>query len=125
MLSLLRVESLSVEGMMSRSFREADHQRKMDDIRTELEILEIRLKRECDYVLSDYLEPLIKFYKKARKYIEYRENFLVRKLDLCFYNIKNLIIITISSNYKKILNFLIKYLFSNTISLKIQRTESN
>lgn len=71
-LSLLRVESLSVEGMISRSFREADHQKKMEDTRVKLQDVEKKLVKECSYDLSEYLQPLIKFYVKAREYIEKR-----------------------------------------------------
>lgn len=77
MLSLLRVESLSVESMMSRSFREADHQKQKDNIRKELKTAEEQLKEEYKKNLSEYLKPLIKFYESARTYLDYREEVLV------------------------------------------------
>jgi antiviral helicase SKI2 len=71
-LSLLRVESLSVEGMMSRSFREADHQKKMVDIQNELVVVEKEIEELCSQELSSYLQPLVKFYECAASYLEAR-----------------------------------------------------
>ncbi|RZB54411.1 helicase SKI2W, partial [Asbolus verrucosus] len=71
-LSLLRVERLSVEGMMSQSFREADHQKKMVDIQSELVEVEKQIEDLCAQELSSYLQPLVKFYECAASYLESR-----------------------------------------------------
>nr|XP_023019779.1 helicase SKI2W [Leptinotarsa decemlineata]XP_023019780.1 helicase SKI2W [Leptinotarsa decemlineata] len=73
-LSLLRVESLSVEGMMSRSFREADHQKNMVDIKKELERVEKLTTELCRQQISSYLQPLVKYYEVANLYLNIREN---------------------------------------------------
>ncbi|XP_022902314.2 superkiller complex protein 2 [Onthophagus taurus] len=75
-LSLLRGESLSVEGMMSRSFREADHQRKMFDVHRKLEKVEETLKVETNQEFSEYLQPLVKFFDRANDYLKVREEIL-------------------------------------------------
>lgn len=71
------MERLSVEGMMSRSFREADHQKKMHDIRKELEKVEAELSKECARELSEYMEPLVEFYNSASSYLRARQEVLV------------------------------------------------
>ncbi|CAG9834639.1 unnamed protein product [Diabrotica balteata] len=75
-LSLLRVESISVEGMMSRSFREADHQKNMIEIRKKLEKVEEELKELCRQQISTYLRPLVKFYETASVYLNIRKNIM-------------------------------------------------
>ncbi|XP_060530075.1 superkiller complex protein 2 isoform X2 [Cylas formicarius] len=75
-LSLLRVESLSVEGMMSRSFAEADHQKNVTDIRKELEKTERQLEELNMHQLSGYLEPLVKYYDAAAAYLNKRSSIL-------------------------------------------------
>lgn len=65
--------------MMSRSFREADHARRMDTIREDLEKVEKNLEKECSRELSEYLQPLIKFFDRANEYLESRKQSLVRK----------------------------------------------
>lgn len=76
-MSLLRVESLSVEGMMSRSFREADHQKKMVDIKKDLENVENQLTELSRQQLSNYLQPLVKFYENASNYLKLRKEIIV------------------------------------------------
>ncbi|XP_030766444.1 helicase SKI2W isoform X2 [Sitophilus oryzae] len=73
-LSLLRVETLSVEGMMSRSFGEVDHQKKVTDIKVELEEVEKKLEELGKDQLSSYLQPLVKFYDTASAYMEQRKS---------------------------------------------------
>ncbi|KAF5297087.1 hypothetical protein FQA39_LY02667 [Lamprigera yunnana] len=75
-LTLLRVESLSVEGMMSRSFREADHQKNLDNIRKELKTVKQSLDLENMYELSEYMQPLVKFYTDAKLYLESHNEFM-------------------------------------------------
>nr|CAI5856094.1 unnamed protein product [Callosobruchus analis] len=75
-LSLLRVESLSVEGMMLRSFREADHQKGMVDIKKELEIVEQQLEEISRQQISSYLQPLVRFYESASTYLQARQDIM-------------------------------------------------
>ncbi|XP_072388154.1 superkiller complex protein 2 isoform X2 [Diabrotica undecimpunctata] len=75
-LSLLRVESISVEGMMSRSFREADHQKNMIEIRKKVEKVDEELKELCRQQISTYLRPLVKFYETASVYLNIRKNIM-------------------------------------------------
>ncbi|CAG9821156.1 unnamed protein product [Phaedon cochleariae] len=75
-LSLLKVESLSVEGMMSRSFREAENQKNMVDIKIELELVEEQLEELCRQQLSNYLQPLVKFYDSASAYLNTRQDIM-------------------------------------------------
>ncbi|XP_063918605.1 superkiller complex protein 2 [Zophobas morio] len=75
-LSLLRVESLSVEGMMSRSFREADHQKKMVEKQQELVTVDKQINELCTQELSGYLQPLVKFYNCASSYLDARNKCL-------------------------------------------------
>lgn len=77
MLSLLRVEGLSVEGMMSRSFRENDHQKKLTDIRLELAEVDKKLAEEHAGEFGEYMKPLIKFYDVANDYLVFRQEILV------------------------------------------------
>lgn len=76
-LSLLRVESLTVEGMMSRSFGEADHQKNMVDIKKQLEQVEQQLEELSRQQISSYLQPLVKFYEKASAYLQIRKEIMV------------------------------------------------
>ncbi|CAG9853750.1 unnamed protein product [Phyllotreta striolata] len=73
-LSLLRVESLTVEGMMSRSFREADHQKSLVDIRKKLEVVEKQVCELSRQQISSYLLPLIKFYETSSSYLNIRKD---------------------------------------------------
>ncbi|CAH1977541.1 unnamed protein product [Acanthoscelides obtectus] len=75
-LSLLRVESLSVEGMMLRSFREADHQKGMGDIKKELETVNQQLEEISRQQISSYLQPLVKFYESASSYLQARQDIM-------------------------------------------------
>lgn len=63
--------------MMSRSFREADHVRRMDTIREDLKKVETSLEKECSRELSEYLQPLIKFFDRAHEYLDDRKQKLV------------------------------------------------
>lgn len=63
--------------MMSRSFRENSHQKKMDDIRKELKEVEEAIAEKCNIKFSEYMTPLVKFYEAASQYLEVREQILV------------------------------------------------
>lgn len=76
-LSLLRVESLSVEGMMARSFLEVDYQKNYAKIQTEIDTLERQLKELNKEQHSNYLQPLVEFFYKANDYLESRELLMV------------------------------------------------
>ncbi|KAJ8934479.1 hypothetical protein NQ314_013354 [Rhamnusium bicolor] len=75
-LSLLRVESLSVEGMMSRSFGEADHQKNMAEIKKQLEEVDHQMEELCRQQISSYLEPLVKFYDSATAYLQVKKQIM-------------------------------------------------
>ncbi|KAK9710989.1 rRNA-processing arch domain [Popillia japonica] len=118
-LSLLRVERLSVEGMMSRSFREADHARRMDTIREDLEKVEKNLEKECSRELSEYLQPLIKFFDRANEYLESRKQSLPSILQshrVASELVPGRILLITESNH---INKLAMLLASNTSSAKI------
>lgn len=76
-LSLLRVEGLSVEGMMSRSFRENDHQKKLADLQKELDEVNKQLQEKHTGEFAEYMKPLIRFYEAANNYLVFRAEILV------------------------------------------------
>ncbi|GJQ84402.1 tst [Trypoxylus dichotomus] len=118
-LSLLRVERLSVEGMMSRSFREADHVRRMDTIKEDLKKVEQSLQKECSRELSEYLQPLIKFFDRANEYLEARKEKLTRILQshrVASELVPGRILLITHSNH---INKLAMLLSSNTSGTKI------
>lgn len=65
-LNLLRVEGLTVEDMMSHSFREFFKQSKIPEQKTMLE--ELQCKIEALQQLGDHLQPLCEFYQAAKIY---------------------------------------------------------
>lgn len=67
-LNLLRVERLTVEDMMSHSFREFFKQSKIPEQKNMLE--EIETKIEALKQLDDHLKPLCEFYNAAKIYIK-------------------------------------------------------
>ncbi|XP_045477024.1 helicase SKI2W [Harmonia axyridis] len=71
-LSLLRTEKLSVEGMMSRSFLEADHQKKMTEWRKRLVDVEKEICDICKDELNNYLQPLVAYFDSANAYFKQR-----------------------------------------------------
>ncbi|KAJ8924217.1 hypothetical protein NQ315_007008 [Exocentrus adspersus] len=75
-LTLLRVESLTVEGMMSRSFGEVDHQKNMTEIKKQLEQVEQQLEELSRQQISSYLQPLVKFYERASAYLQLRKEII-------------------------------------------------
>uniref|UniRef100_A0A336MWM2 CSON005945 protein n=1 Tax=Culicoides sonorensis TaxID=179676 RepID=A0A336MWM2_CULSO len=67
-LNLLRVEGLSVEDMMSHSFREFFKQSKIPEQKTMMEELESRMS--ALQKLGEHLTPLCEFYSAAKVYIK-------------------------------------------------------
>lgn len=71
--------------MMSRSFREADHQKKMVDKQNELLEVEKEIRDLCTQELSSYLQPLVKFYNCASSYLDARKKCLVTYYQLLYF----------------------------------------
>ncbi|KAI8425129.1 hypothetical protein MSG28_006974 [Choristoneura fumiferana] len=69
-LSLLRVATVSVEGMMQRSFREFDQILKSDSYKKQLQIAEKEFTEKCSTPLPPHLAPLAVFYDTAATYID-------------------------------------------------------
>ncbi|CAG9764055.1 unnamed protein product [Ceutorhynchus assimilis] len=80
-LSLLRVESLTVELMMSKSFGEADYQKKVVDLRLELQQAEEQLANLYKQQLSSYLQPLVKFFNCASAYLATRDQLMPQLIN--------------------------------------------
>ncbi|XP_063627871.1 superkiller complex protein 2 [Cydia splendana] len=69
-LSLLRVATVSVEGMMQRSFREFDQILQSDNYKKQLQIAEKEYSEKCSTPLPPHLAPLATFYDTAAMYID-------------------------------------------------------
>ncbi|XP_026314967.1 helicase SKI2W [Hyposmocoma kahamanoa] len=69
-LSLLRVATVSVEGMMQRSFREFNQIIQADNYRKQLQLAEKEYTEKCSTPLTAHLAPLAKFYDTAAAYID-------------------------------------------------------
>ncbi|XP_063539452.1 superkiller complex protein 2 [Cydia strobilella] len=69
-LSLLRVATVSVEGMMQRSFREFDQVLQSDNYKKQLQIAEKEYSEKCSTPLPPHLAPLATFYDTAAMYID-------------------------------------------------------
>ncbi|VVD00855.1 unnamed protein product [Leptidea sinapis] len=69
-LSLLRVATVSVEGMMQRSFREVYQICQADNYKKQLQIAEKEFSEKCGEPLATHLTPLAKFYDTAVAYID-------------------------------------------------------
>ncbi|XP_045452941.1 helicase SKI2W [Melitaea cinxia] len=69
-LSLLRVATVSVEGMMQRSFREFHQLCQADNYRKQLKIAEKEYSEKCSTPLPSHLTPLATFYDTAAAYID-------------------------------------------------------
>ena len=63
--------------MMSRSFREADHQKNMLSIKQKVKKVEAELKLESSKEINEYLQPLVKFFDVAYDYIQTRRELIV------------------------------------------------
>ncbi|XP_039757773.1 helicase SKI2W [Pararge aegeria] len=69
-LSLLRAATVSVEGMMQRSFREFHQVCQADNYRKQLQLAEKEYSEKCTVPLSSHLAPLATFYDTAVAYID-------------------------------------------------------
>ncbi|CAG4986723.1 unnamed protein product, partial [Colias eurytheme] len=69
-LSLLRVATVSVEGMMQRSFRELHQVLQQDNNKKLLQIAEKEYSEKCGTPLASHLTPLATFYDTAVGYID-------------------------------------------------------
>ncbi|XP_013171008.1 PREDICTED: helicase SKI2W [Papilio xuthus] len=69
-LSLLRAATVSVEGMMQRSFREFYQICQADNHRKQLELAEKEYSQKCSTPLPAHLAPLATFYDTAAAYID-------------------------------------------------------
>ncbi|XP_063895798.1 superkiller complex protein 2 isoform X2 [Helicoverpa armigera] len=69
-LSLLRAATVSVEGMMQRSFREFNQICQADNYRKQLELAEKEYSEKCSTPLASHLAPLAAFYDTAAAYID-------------------------------------------------------
>ncbi|XP_045502663.1 helicase SKI2W [Colias croceus] len=69
-LSLLRVATVSVEGMMQRSFRELHQVLQQDNNKKLLQIAEKEYSEKCGTPLASHLAPLATFYDTAVGYID-------------------------------------------------------
>ncbi|KAM3962423.1 superkiller complex helicase subunit twister [Aphomia sociella] len=69
-LSLLRVATVSVEGMMQRSFREINQIVQSDNYKKQLLLAEKEYSEKCSTPLASHLAPLATFYDNASTYID-------------------------------------------------------
>ncbi|XP_075982834.1 superkiller complex helicase subunit twister [Anticarsia gemmatalis] len=69
-LSLLRAATVSVEGMMQRSFREFNQIIQADNYRKQLQLAEKEYSEKCSTPLAAHLAPLATFYDTAAMYID-------------------------------------------------------
>ncbi|XP_013184839.2 superkiller complex protein 2 [Amyelois transitella] len=69
-LSLLRVATVSVEGMMQRSFREFNQICQADNYKKQLQLAEKEYSEKCSTPLAAHLAPLAAFYDTAASYID-------------------------------------------------------
>lgn len=75
-LNLFRVESVTVEDMMSHSFKEFETQSNKPDTMAQLELAEKRMSKIPQ--LGSHMEPLRKFYDSAYEYITTYQRFMTR-----------------------------------------------
>ncbi|CAH2045537.1 unnamed protein product, partial [Iphiclides podalirius] len=69
-LSLLRAATVSVEGMMQRSFREFHQICQADNFRRQLQLAEREYEEKCSAPLAAHLAPLAAFYDSAAAYLD-------------------------------------------------------
>lgn len=69
-LSLLRAATVSVEGMMQRSFCEFNQICQADNYRRQLEVAEKEYSEKCSAPLASHLAPLAAFYETAAAYLD-------------------------------------------------------
>ncbi|XP_050296280.1 helicase SKI2W [Anthonomus grandis grandis] len=80
-LSLLRVESLTVEQMLSKSFGEADHPSHVANWESDLKETERQLEELTKQQLSSYLQPLVQFFECASAYLSIRKEIMPQVLN--------------------------------------------
>jgi len=78
-LNLFRVEKISVEGMMSHSFKERGHSHKQKKYEKELESVKIRIKEISlnTQQHGPHWQSLSHFYDIATKYLKLQSNVMV------------------------------------------------
>lgn len=74
-LNLLRVESVSVEDMMSHSFMEFGSRTRLPEQREQLRVVEERMAGM--QALSEHMRPLSRFYEEADEYARLKEAYMV------------------------------------------------
>ncbi|KAG7202632.1 hypothetical protein KM043_009812 [Ampulex compressa] len=104
-LNLKRInESVTIEAMMRRSFKESSILLKHDTYKTELQKLEMELSRTAD--LTDMQKELSEFYYAANEYIEYlkylRPNLLETKEALKSLTPGRVLLISYAEHYNKL-----------------------
>ncbi|XP_037294203.1 helicase SKI2W-like [Manduca sexta] len=75
-LSLLRAATVSVEGMMQRSFREFHQLCQADNYKKQLQLAEKEYSEKCSTPLPAHLAPLTLFYDTASLYIDLMNEFM-------------------------------------------------
>lgn len=75
-LSLLRVERVSVEDMMQHSFREFGKQLKVPENEEQLKMAEEKLQQLTE--ISEHLTPLCNFYMACREFLELNDEMMVK-----------------------------------------------
>lgn len=75
-LSLLRVERVSVEDMMSHSFREFGKQLKVPENEEQLKLAEAKLLELTE--ISDHLTPLSNFFMACRDYLQLNDDVMLK-----------------------------------------------
>lgn len=75
-LSLLRVERVSVEDMMQHSFREFGKQLKVPENKQQLELAERKLAELTE--ISEHLAPLCNFYLACNEFISFNDELMVK-----------------------------------------------
>ena len=103
-LSLLRVERVSVEDMMQHSFREFGKQLKMPENKEQLKLAEEKLKELTE--ISEHLAPLCNFYVACRDFLELSDELMVKFLNQQkMYNemkVGRVLIVTEGRHYNKL-----------------------
>lgn len=74
-LNLLRVESVSVEDMMSHSFMEFNAQTRLPGYKEKLKVMEQQIGGM--QALGEHMQPLVVFYELAAEYVNMKEKYMV------------------------------------------------
>lgn len=108
-LSLFRVESVTVEDMMSHSFKEFETQSKKPDTMAQLEKAEQQMSTIP--LLGEHLEPLCQFYECAYEYLQQYKKFMAslvvnKRVDL---KPGKVLVISLGRHYNRLAIFLSSY----------------